>query len=126
MVVCTPQKVAQDDARRAIRMFEQLGVPSLGVVENMSGFTAPDGTEFDIFGRGGAEMLAQAMNVPYLGSLPIDMDLRANADAGTPSRNWDANPGLGRQLDRLVQNLASQVSIATMRGAFVQPTLSIN
>lgn len=126
VVVCTPQKVAQDDARRAIRMFEQLGVPSLGVVENMSGFTAPDGTEFDIFGRGGAEMLAQAMNVPYLGSLPIDMDLRANADAGTPSRNWDANPGLGRQLDRLVQNLASQVSIATMRGAFVQPTLSIN
>ncbi|MHC4809547.1 MAG: Mrp/NBP35 family ATP-binding protein [Planctomycetota bacterium] len=126
VVVCTPQKVAQDDARRAIRMFEQLGVPSLGVVENMSGFTAPDGTEFDIFGRGGAEMLAQAMNVPYLGSLPIDMDLRSNADAGTPSRNWDENPTLGGHLDRLVQNLASQVSIATMRGSFVQPTLSIN
>ncbi len=126
VVVCTPQKVAQDDARRAIRMFEQLGVPSLGVVENMSGFVADDGTEYDIFGRGGAELLAQAMNVPYLGSLPLHPHLRVAGDAGTPNTSWDEQPALAPHLDRLVQNLASQVSIASIKGSFVQPTLSIN
>ncbi|MFK7960397.1 MAG: Mrp/NBP35 family ATP-binding protein [Phycisphaerales bacterium] len=125
VVVCTPQKVAQDDARRAVRMFEQLNVNVLGIVENMSYFVGDDGKEYDIFGRGGAEMLAQAMNLPFLGSVPIHMDMRANCDAGTPHKNWDENPKLSGELDTLVRNFASQVSIATMQGSFVQPTLSI-
>ena len=61
VVVCTPQQVARDDARRAVRMFQQLGVHVLGIVENMSYFIGDDGKEYDIFGRGGAEMLAQSM-----------------------------------------------------------------
>jgi ATP-binding protein involved in chromosome partitioning len=125
VVVCTPQKVAQDDARRAVRMFQQLGVDVLGVVENMSYFIGDDGKEYDIFGRGGAEMLAQAMNVPFLGNVPIHMDLRANSDSGEPLKNWD-NPKLSKQIDTLVDNFASQVSIATMSGRFTQPTLSIS
>src|SRR5690606_28125125 len=85
VIVCTPQKVAQDDAVRAVRMFQQLGVEVLGVVENMSFFIGDDGKEYDIFGRGGAEVMAQRLNIPFLGAIPINMSLRANSDAGDPS-----------------------------------------
>jgi ATP-binding protein involved in chromosome partitioning len=107
VVVCTPQKVALDDARRAVLMFQQLEVPVLGI------------------GRGGAEMLAQEMSLPFLGSVPIHMELRVNCDAGTPLRNWEADPKLAEELDALARNLAAQISIATMSGQAVQPTLSV-
>jgi ATP-binding protein involved in chromosome partitioning len=123
VVVCTPQRVAQDDARRAVRMFQQLGIPILGVVENMSYFVGDDGKEYDLFGRGGAEIMAQTMGLPYLGGMPIHMELRRNCDEGTPLRNWDT-PALGRDIDALCQRLASQVSIQSL-GGFVQPTLSV-
>jgi ATP-binding protein involved in chromosome partitioning len=125
VVVCTPQRVAQDDARRAVRMFQQLDVAVLGVIENMSYFIADDGSEHDLFGRGGAEQLAQAMNLPYLGGLPIWPELRRNADAGRPLDSW-ANERIGAQLDEICRNLAGQVSVATMAGKLVQPTLSID
>ncbi len=124
VIVCTPQQVAQDDARRAVRMFQQLGVDVLGVVENMSYFVADDGTEYDIFGRGGAEIMAQTMGLPFLGSIPIYTQLRFNSDAGTPLMNWDV-PKLGFALDRMVKNVASQVSISSFGNKFVQPTLSV-
>jgi len=125
VVVCTPQQVAQDDARRAIAMFRQLGVTLLGVVENMSHYVADDGTEHDLFGRGGAEQLAQASGAPYLGALPIYKSLRINCDAGTPLKNWEETPAVGAAIDAICRNLASQVSIATLGGGLVQPTLSV-
>jgi len=125
VVVCTPQKVAQDDARRAVKMFQQLGVEMLGIVENMSYFVGDDGKTYDIFGRGGAQALAQEMSLPFLGAVPIHMELRANCDSGEPLKNWEVNEELAEELDRLCKNLASQVSIATMSGKFVQPTLSV-
>ena len=125
VVVCTPQKVAVDDARRAVRMFQQLGVTVLGIVENMSFFVADDGTTYDLFGQGGAELFAQEMNLPFLGAIPIVPELRINCDAGTPLRNWQGSPALGETLDVIVRNVAQQVSIATMSGKFVQPSLSV-
>jgi hypothetical protein len=68
-------------------------------------------------------MMAQAMGLPFLGGMPIHMELRANCDAGTPLRNWEV-PALGRDIDALCQRLASQVSIQSM-GGLVQPTLSV-
>jgi len=126
VVVCTPQKVAQDDARRAVRMFQQLGVEVLGIIENMSYFIGDDGKEYDIFGRGGAELLAQGMNMPFLGTLPIHMDLRRNCDEGRPIENWEGNKTLGLELDRLVQNVAAQISIASISGKLVQPTMTVS
>jgi len=126
VVVCTPQKVAQDDARRAVRMFQQLGVPVLGVVENMSFFIGDDGREYDIFGRGGAQMLAQGMNLPFLGAVPLHMRMRENADEGRPTAQWEINETISEALDAVCRNLASQVSIAAVSGAYVQPTLSVN
>ncbi|MEM7229995.1 MAG: P-loop NTPase, partial [Planctomycetota bacterium] len=125
VTVCTPQRVAQDDARRAVRMFQQLGVPQLGLVENMSFFIGDDGKEYDIFGRGGAQLLAQAMNLPFLGAMPLHMKLRENADNGQPLEQWNINDTMSAALDHMCEQLASQVSIASMRGDFVQPTLSV-
>ncbi|MCH8152862.1 MAG: Mrp/NBP35 family ATP-binding protein [Planctomycetes bacterium] len=126
VVVCTPQQVALDDATRAVRMFQQLGVEVLGIVENMSYFVGDDGKTYDIFGRGGAEMMAQQMNLPFLGAVPIHMELRVNCDAGEPLKNWRGNKALAEELDRLCKNLAAQISIATLSGKFVQPTLSVS
>lgn len=125
VVVCTPQKVARDDARRAVRMFQQLGVDVLGVVENMSSFIGDDGKEYDIFGKGGAATMAEAMNLPFLGAVPLHMQLRANSDHGCPLENWNIDPAMTAALDELCTNLASQISIATMSGKYVQPTLSV-
>ncbi len=126
VIVCTPQRVAQDDARRAARMFQQLGVDILGVVENMSYFIGDDGKEYDIFGRGGAEDMAQQMNLPFLGAVPIQIQMRANGDAGKPLENWNISDDLSNQLDSLCQNLAGQISIAARSGKLVQPTLSVH
>jgi ATP-binding protein involved in chromosome partitioning len=110
VVVATPQQVALDDAIRAIRMFEQLQTSILGIVENMSYFAAPDGSEHDLFGRGGAEAAAKKLGMAFLGAVPLYIDLRANSDAGTPEKNFEANPALARALSTVVENLAGQIS----------------
>ena len=84
IVVSTPH-VALIDARKALNMFEQLKVPVLGLVENMSFFTCPDcGGEHHIFGHGGAAAEAKRLDLPLLGMLPIDLETRLAADGGTP------------------------------------------
>ncbi|CAG0963594.1 Iron-sulfur cluster carrier protein [Phycisphaerales bacterium] len=130
VVVCTPQKVAQDDAVRAARMFEQLGIDVLGVVENMSYFVGDDGKEYDLFGRGGAEHMARRLNVPFLGGVPITMSLRVNSDAGDPSANFTGMDRAGRELverfNSLVSNLEGQVALAAVRQGKTTPTLTIS
>jgi len=125
VVVCTPQKVAQDDARRAIRMFEQLGIPLLGVVENMSYFLCDHGQEHDIFGRGGAAHLAEAMGAPLLGTIPIHTSLREHSDQGNPTANFEAGGPLAEELEAMVRQTASQLSIRAMSGPMLQPTISV-
>jgi ATP-binding protein involved in chromosome partitioning len=85
VVVTTPQTVATDDVRRALRMLLEVGVPVAGVVENMSCFVAPDtGAVYHPFGEGGGRMLAEAYRVPFLGEIPLDARIRAASDDGTP------------------------------------------
>src|SRR6187431_70227 len=77
VVVTTPQQVSLADSRRAVRMYEKLNIPTIGIVENMSYFTCPNcHHESDIFGHGGGEALAAAMEVPFLGRLPIYQPIR--------------------------------------------------
>lgn len=125
VVVCTPQRVAQDDARRAVRMFQQLSIEVLGIVENMSYFIGDDGKEYDIFGRGGAERMAREMDVHFLGAVPITMALRENSDKGDPSANFVRDGKLAQTLTSLANNLAGQVSLLAARGEAAQPTLTI-
>lgn len=129
VVVCTPQKVAQDDAVRAARMFQQLGIDVLGVVENMSWFIGDDGKEYDIFGRGGAEVMAQRLGLPFLGAVPINMALRANSDRGEPLKNFDegvVGPVLASSLEAVATRVEQEVAIAEMRRGTRTPTLTIS
>ena len=124
VIVCTPQRVAQDDARRAVRMFEELGVPIVGVVENMSWFVADDGIEYDLFGRGGAEQMATDMAIPFLGPLPLHIAMRQNADAGTPLGNLEISDDITAAIDHLAGELARQVAFRAASSE--QPTISVN
>jgi ATP-binding protein involved in chromosome partitioning len=84
VIVTTPQPAAQKVARRSAEMAHKVDLEIAGVVENMSGFTTPQGDRFPIFGEGGGQLLADELDVPLLGKVPLTMPLRAQADAGLP------------------------------------------
>jgi ATP-binding protein involved in chromosome partitioning len=85
VIVTTPQLVASDDVSCAIRMFQDINVPIAGLIENMSYFIAPDTeTRYDIFGNGGGARLAERYNIPLLGQIPLNMDIREGSDNGEP------------------------------------------
>jgi len=114
VIVATPQQVALDDAIRAVHMFQQLGAPILGLIENMSYFVAPDGGEHDIFGRGGTEKAARQLGLSYLGAIPMFTELRVNSDHGQPEWNFTTNPRLRDSLEFVVRRLAGEVSKRNM------------
>ena len=85
VIVSTPQDLALVDARRGIAMFRRVNVPVLGIVENMSYFVCPHcRTRSNIFGHGGARAEAERLNVPFLGEVPLDMEIREKSDSGLP------------------------------------------
>ena len=85
IIVSTPQDLALIDARKGLNMFRKVDVPVLGIVENMSHFICPDcGSRHDIFGSGGARREAERIGVPFLGEVPLTLEIREKSDAGTP------------------------------------------
>lgn len=84
VIVSTPQEIALIDARKGLAMFEKVGVPVFGIVENMAWFELPDGTRNYIFGEGGAKRTAEKLGCPFLGEVPLITDIRQTADEGTP------------------------------------------
>ncbi len=130
VVVCTPQRVAQDDAARAAKMFQQLGIEVLGVVENMSYFVGDDGKVYDLFGRGGAEAMAKRLGLPFLGAIPITMALREHCDRGDPTANFTgtdrAGVALRDSLEAVIDATLAQLSLAEVRSGARRPTLVIS
>jgi ATP-binding protein involved in chromosome partitioning len=85
VIVTTPQEVALDDARKGLKMFGRHDTPVLGIVENMSAFHCPDcGSEHAIFGEGGGQNLANEVDMPFLGEIPLDPSIREGGDEGRP------------------------------------------
>src|SRR3712207_1599722 len=84
VIVTTPQATAQKVARRSAQMADKVDMEIAGVIENMSGFTTPDGERYPIFGEGGGQALADELEVPLLGKVPLTMPFRAQSDAGVP------------------------------------------
>jgi len=85
VIVSTPQDLALIDARKGLKMFKNVDVPIFGIVENMSTFVCPHcGESSHIFGHGGAEEDARRLGVPFLGAIPLNMQIREMSDAGTP------------------------------------------
>ena len=114
VVVCTPQDVALLDAVKAIAMFRKVNINVLGMIENMSGFVCPDcNKRYDIFGSGGAQQRAKELEVPFLGDVPINMQIRELGDAGRVHASLDdaaAAPSLAGICHRLVRNLAESAA----------------
>jgi ATP-binding protein involved in chromosome partitioning len=84
IIVTQPQEVSLIDARKGVKMFEEVRVPVLGIIENMSFFVGDDGKRYEIFRSGGGRRLADEIGVPFLGELPIDPAVAACGDAGEP------------------------------------------
>ncbi len=112
IIVTQPQEVAVQDALRSINMYEQLNVPILGVVENMTG---------DFFGSGGGEKLAAEQNVPFLGRIPLDAEVRKGGDFGRPVIVHDPNSAAGQAFADLAQAVAARVSVVMLQADDVIP-----
>lgn len=126
VVVCTPQDVALIDARRAVRMFEQLHVGCLGIIENMSYYLCPKcGHRDELFDHGGAKSAAEELGVPYLGEIPLNARIRIHGDDGAPEKIFSDSPDFVREaIDHVVANTAGQISIRS-RLQVAAPTLTV-
>lgn len=113
VIVSTPQTVALDDARKGVAMFNKVNVPVLGMVENMAYFTPPDmpDKKYYIFGEGGASHLAQEMNVPVLGEVPIQQTVREGGDSGKPIVLEDTESPAATALMEVTGNMEQQLAI---------------
>jgi ATP-binding protein involved in chromosome partitioning len=107
VVVSTPQDIALLDARRGVKMFEQVKVPVLGIVENMSYFSCPScNHRTDIFGHGGARAEAARIGVPFLGEVPLLLAIRETGDAGAPITASDPEGAAAQAFKAIAANLA--------------------
>ena len=114
IVVTTPQQVSLADSRRAVRMYEKLNIPVLGLIENMSYFVCPNCRhESDIFGRGGGEDTANDMRVPFLGRIPIYEPIRVGSDTGHPIVIAEPESPAAQAFVHVAEQTAAQVSIAS-------------
>lgn len=112
LLVTTPQPVAQKVARRSAEMAGKVRLEIAGVVENMSGFAAPDGERYAIFGDGGGQLLADELGVPLLGKVPLTMPLREQADAGTPLVAANPDDPAAQAIRSVAQGLIALTPVA--------------
>jgi ATP-binding protein involved in chromosome partitioning len=116
VVVTTPQAVSVADTRRAVRMYQKLNIPTLGLIENMSHFVCPSCRhESDIFGKGGGEALAEELSVPFLGRIPIYEPIRIGGDTGVPITVGDKASPAAESFRYAAERLAAQLSIASYK-----------
>ena len=118
IVVTTPQQVSLADSRRAVKMYQKLNVPTIGIVENMSYYQCTNcHHEADIFGHGGGETLAADLSVPFLGRLPVYQPIREGSDAGVPLVVGEPASAAAKAFLTLAERTAAQVSIAAYKTA---------
>ncbi|WP_048645226.1 Mrp/NBP35 family ATP-binding protein [Nitratireductor soli] len=124
VIVSTPQDLALIDARKGLNMFKRVDVPLLGVVENMSYFLAPDtGARYDIFGHGGARAEAERLGVPFLGEVPLTMDVRETSDAGTPVVASNPDGAQAKVYRAIAEKVQAQLSLAMQASAAEAPAI---
>ena len=122
IVVTTPQKVALADSRRAVAMYRKLGIPTIGVIENMSHFECSFcNHESDLFGKGGGERMAAELDVPFLGQVPIYEPIRIGSDMGQPLVLLDPTSPAAKAFFKIAERTAAQVSIASFDAAAAAP-----
>jgi len=114
VIVTTPQDVAILDSSKSVKFIEKIGLKVLGIIENMSGLVCPKcGEVIDLFGRGGGEKAAKELNVPYLGSIPLDVDMRIAGDEGRPfilKRDaGEQNEVTWKHVDEVMENILKEI-----------------
>ena len=120
VLVTTPQEVSLSDVRRAVKMFEQVNVPVLGVIENMSYFIAPDtGNRYEIFGRGGGQKLCDEYGLNFLGEVPMGMEVREGGDKGIPVVVSFPESPQSLAFDKVAEEVARHISIEAMKPELV-------
>ena len=116
VIVTLPQQVSIDDASRGLSMFREMKVPVLGIIENMSYLELPDGTRMDIFGQGGGAELARASKTPFLGTIPIEPEVRIGGDSGKPIVLARPESNAAKAFIEITEKLAAEISVAAMTG----------
>jgi ATP-binding protein involved in chromosome partitioning len=118
VVVTTPQQVSLADSRRAVRMYQKLNIPTLGIVENMSYYACPNcHHESDLFGFGGGEQIATTMEVPFLGRLPVYQPISLGSDRGIPIVIAEPESAAARAFGQVAARVAAQVALNAHRSA---------
>jgi ATP-binding protein involved in chromosome partitioning len=112
VVVSTGSSVALQDARKALEMFHQVNVEVLGLIENMSQMTLPDGTIIDVFGAGATQQTAKQYNLPFLGSIDLDPQVREGGDKGLPSALAGDTSARGKEFRAIAQKVAEAATQA--------------
>jgi ATP-binding protein involved in chromosome partitioning len=112
VIVTTPQEASLGVVRKGIAMFQKVNVPILGIVENMSYFTTPNGERVEIFGHGGGRAEAQRQEVPFLGEVPIFTEIREGGDTGTPVAASAADSPAAQAFLQVAEALQSRFSMA--------------
>ena len=108
LVVSTGSSVALQDARKALEMFHQVNVEVLGLVENMSQMTLPDGTVLDVFGAGATQQTAKQYNLPFLGAIDLDPQVRTGGDSGLPAALAGDATARGREFLAIAEKVVSR------------------
>ncbi len=115
VIVTTPQEVALADALKGLKMFEKLEVPILGIAENMGPYIDPKtGQKIAFFGEGGGERMAKRLQVPFLGSVPLDPSVREGGDAGKPIVSSKPDSPAATALNQIAQYVAARISVINL------------
>jgi len=127
VIVTTPQDIALLDARKGIRMFEKVGVPILGLVENMAVHVCTQcGHAEHIFGQDGGRRMAEELGVDYLGGLPLDLNIRVHADGGRPTVVADPNSPIAATYQSLARQVAIRVAARAKDFSSKFPTIKVS
>jgi len=127
LVVTTPQAVSIDDSRRSLDMFKKLDIPIAGIVENMSGFIAPDtGVEYDIFGKGTSQPMADEFDTKVIAEIPIELSIRTAGDEGKPITFISPSSDTAKRYARAAESIWATIEVVNAAGGAtnesVQPT----
>lgn len=110
VIVTTPQEIALSDSRKCIHFLRDIHIPILGIIENMSGFRCPHcGKKIDLFMTGGGEKAARDFQVPFLGAIPIDVQMVQSADQGQPFICYHQESETGQAFEKIVHSILSQI-----------------
>ena len=126
VIVTTPQDIALLDAKKGLKAFEKVNVPVLGIIENMATHVCSNcGHEEHIFGAGGGQKMAEQYGVPLLGSLPLDIRIREQADSGNPTVSADPESDLSLRYREIARNTAARLSLQTERDMTGVPNIRV-